>query len=62
MHVLHILAMHWEKNLLKKRTVFTEYLIYVNQRFVFFDIAAIICKIAEYLSTLTIYGRIPIMC
>ena len=35
-HVLHILAMHWEKNLLKKRAVLTEYLIYVNQRFVFF--------------------------
>ena len=33
---LLILAMHWEKNLLKKRTVLTEYLIYVYQRFVFF--------------------------
>ena len=46
--------MHLEKNLLKKRTVLTEYLVYVNQRFVFSDIAAIICKIAEYLNTLTI--------
>ena len=54
MHVLHILAMHWEKNLLKKRAVLTEYLIHVNQRFVFSDIEAIICKIAEYLNTLTI--------
>ena len=29
-HVLHILAMNWEKNLLKKRAVLTEYLIYVD--------------------------------